>query len=418
MRPWSAIGLWAVVALGGAVRARAGELDLQGAIFARGAWARGQESWLVGGFGRLPEGASASDDSRTALRGQAHLGLDWKPSQRWLVHAHGVLQGEPSAYRGQRAGLVEAFVQFRPELDVQTALRLRAGTFFPQTSLENVDPLWQSPYTLTLSALNTWTAEELRLTGLDAALVRETGRGDRLELAGAAFGLADTAGTLIAWRGWSLGDRLTTAGELLPLPPLESLAPGGAFTDQRSGTRPVDELDQRLGWQTRARWTWPGGGGLRAAYLDNGGDRELYGGQYSWQTRFTTLGLELPLGKLVKLLLEGADGRTGMGPRQPGGAQVELRFRTGYALLTLGRERWRVSVRAEGFRNRDLDGTAEPGQESGRAFTFAAFWSPSRVLRLGAEYLELRAQREAAAFSGADPDTDARRALLELRLSF
>ncbi len=32
--------------------------------------------------------------------------------------------------------------------------------------------------------------------------------------------------------------------------------------------------------------------------------------------------------------------------------------------------------------------------------------------------LELRAQRPAAAFSGADPDTDARRALLELRLRF
>lgn len=418
MRRASVIGVWAVVTLGGPALSGAGELDLQGAIFARGAWTRGQESWLDGGFGRLPESASGPDDSRAVLRGQAHLGFDWKPSERWLVHVHGVLQGEPSSYGGQRGGLVEAFAQFRPELDVQTALRLRAGTFFPQTSLENVDPLWQSPYTLTLSALNTWTAEELRLTGLDAALVRETGWGDRLELAGAAFGLADTAGALIAWRGWSLGDRLTTAGELLPLPPLASLAPGGAFEDQRSGTRPVEELDQRVGWQARARWTWPGGGGLRAAYLDNGGDRELYDGQYSWQTSFTTVGLELPLGKLVKLLFEGADGRTGMGPRTPGGAQVELRYRTGYALLTLGRERWRVSLRAEGFRNRDLDGTAEPGQESGRALTLAAFWSPTARLRLGAEYLELRAQREAAAFFGADPDTDARRALLELRLTF
>ena len=40
---------------------------------------------------------------------------------------------------------------------------------FLPTSRENVDPLWQSPYTLTLSSLNTWIGEEVRLAGLDVA---------------------------------------------------------------------------------------------------------------------------------------------------------------------------------------------------------------------------------------------------------
>jgi phosphate-selective porin len=79
---------------------------------------------------------------------------------------------------------------------------------------------------------------------------------------------------------------------------------------------------------------------------------------------------------------------------------------------------WRVSTRVDGFDNEDRDGTAEPDQESGWALTTAVFWQPRPIVRLGAEYLVVRAQRPAAAFSGADPDTDARRALLELRLVF
>ena len=393
-------------------------LDVLGALAIRGVWTRGQATWLERGFGRLTEGAGGAAESASTFRGQAHLGFDWNPSLTWLVHAHGVLQGEPGSYEARRGGLTEAFVQFGPELTQETALRFRAGIFFPQTSFENVEPLWQSPYTLTLSALNTWTAEELRLTGLDAAVVRKNGRGDRFELSGSVFGLNDTSGALIAWRGWSLGDRLTTIGETLPLPRLGTFAPGGAFAAQRSGTRPVDELDGRLGWQVRGRWTRPGSAGLRIAYLDSRGDRRLHRGQYSWETSFVTAGAEVHLGSAWTLVAEAAQGDTGMGPERPGGPHVDVRFRTAYGLVSWGREKGRVSVRLDGFRNRDRDGTAEPDQESGRAWTVAAFWRAAKAVRLGVEYLDVRAQRPAAAFSGEDPDTDARRAVVELRFLF
>jgi len=396
----------------------AGDLDVQGVVAGRGLWAQGQETWLRGGFGRLPEGARGPGESTSAVRGQIHLGIDWKPSEVWLVHAQGVLQGEPSSYGGRRAGLVEAFAQFRPELTPRTSLRFRLGTFFPQTSLENVAPLWQSPYTLTLSALNAWTAEELRLTGLEAAVLWKSRGDDRFELSGALFGLDDTLGALLAWRGFSLGDRLSTVGETLPLPPLASLGPGRPFAEQRPGTRPLDELDDRAGWQVRARWSRPNAAEVRVAYLDNRGDRRLHEGQYAWDTRFTTAGLELRLGPAWRLLVEGAAGDTGMGPGVPGGARVDVRFRTGYVLLSWSVGKWRLSTRLDGFRNRDRDGTAEPDQESGRAWTVAVFLQPTHAFRFGAEYLDLRAQRPAAAYSGADPDTDARRGLLEVRLAF
>jgi hypothetical protein len=97
---------------------------------------------------------------------------------------------------------------------------------------------------------------------------------------------------------------------------------------------------------------------------------------------------------------------------------VDLRFRTGYVLLSWSRGKWRLSTRLEGFRNRDRDGTAEPDQESGRAFTVAVFLQPAHALRIGAEYVDLRSERPAAAYSAAEPDTDARRGVLEVRLTF
>jgi hypothetical protein len=180
----------------------AGELDFLGVASARGLVVEGQRSWLEGGFGRLSEGAGEPNDALPALRGQLHAGFDWTPSETWLLHAHGAAWGEPSSYAGRRVGLVEAFLQFRPELTPHDALRLRAGVFFPPTSLENTDPLWQSPYTVTLSVLNTWIGEEVRLGGLEAAWIRQ-GDHDRLELAGALLALNDPAGALLAWRGWA-----------------------------------------------------------------------------------------------------------------------------------------------------------------------------------------------------------------------
>lgn len=379
----------------------------------------GQTSWIEGGYGRLTEGAKSPSDTRAGLRGRVHLGLDLKLSETLRLHAHGTLQGEPSSSRGAIGGLVEAFLQYQPELTARTSLRLRAGLFFPPTSLENTDRLWQSPYTLTLSALNTWIGEEMRQSGLDTQAQFKVGRDDRLDVAGAVFGVNDPAGTLLAWRGWSFGDRLTALGEVLPLPPLTSLAPGGAFADQRDdGTVPTSELDKRPGWQARLRWARPLGFLVQGAYTDNGGDRRIYRGQYSWHTRFGQAGLQIHLGKAVTLLAEGAIGDTGMGPGVPGGAHVDVRFRVGYALVSWAGKSLRLSVRLDGFRNDDLDGTAEPDDERGWSYTAAAFWAPRSFVRVGLEYIDVRASRPAAGFSGGDPDTDARRGQAEIRLQF
>jgi hypothetical protein len=417
LRPRETALLLTLLALAGPARGQS--VEVHGIAAGRIHAVEGQTSWTDGGYGRLTEGAGEAHDGAAGLRGRLHLGLDLKLSETLRLHAHGTLQGEPSSSRGALGGLVEAFLQYQPELTPRTSLRFRAGLFFPPTSLENTERLWQSPYTITLSALNTWIGEELRLTGLDTQVDRKIGRDDRLGVAGAVFGVNDPAGTLLAWRGWAFGDRLTTLGESLPLPPLTSLAPGGAFADQRSdGTVPIDELDGRIGWQARARWTRPGVVLVQGAYTDNGGDRGFYRGQYSWHTHFAQAGLELHLGKSLTVVAEGAQGDTGMGPDEPGGAHVDVRFRVGYALASWAMKGLRLSFRVDGFRNRDEDGTAEPDDERGWSLTAAGFWQMRSFVRLGLEYVEVRASRPAARFSGADPDTETRRGQAEVRLIF
>ena len=409
--------LLALVLLAAARLAPGGELSANAVVAGRGLAIESREPWIDGAFGRLTEGGGTPGFERMA-RAEAHLGLDWSPSTVVLLHLHGTARTEPGAAGGWRAGLAEAFVQYRPELTPSLALRARAGLMFLPTSRENVDPLWQSPYTLTLSSLNTWIGEEARLAGLDVAAQLGAPGESRIELAAMAFGGSDTAGALLAWRGWALGTRLSVAGEVLPLPPLPTLAPGGAFADQRDdGTRPVDELDGRVGWHARARWSRDGVGLLQAAWTDNRGDRALHSGQYAWDTRFASVGAEAQAGAF-RLVTEGAFGDTGMG--SPDGNRVDVGFWGGYVLLSwAGLDgRLRLTVRYDRFRNEDRDGQPEPNDESGESVTVAGFFSPRPWLRLGLEVLDLRSDRPAAAFSGAPADASARRAQVELRLRF
>jgi hypothetical protein len=378
--------------------------------------ADGPVSWIDGGFGRLDDAGTGPGGTARRVRGRLHVGLDWEPSAAWRLHVHAVGQGEPSRYGGQQAGLTEAWVQYRPDLTPTLALRLRAGLAFPPTSLENVDPLWQSPYTVTLSAWNTWIGEELRPVGLDAAFVGRSAEGARWELAGSVFQAADTAGALLSWRGWGFGDRLSSAGEFLPVPPLSTLRPGRAFADQRDeGTRPVDELDGRPGFQVRGLVAPSPRLQVQGAWTDTRGDRGLHRGQYAWDTRFTQAGFEARAGDFT-MVAEAAHGRTGMGPRPA--PRVDIAFRAGYVLVSWARGRFRLSGRFDRFRNEDEDGLEEPDGEAGHAWTAAAFWQPKESVRVGLEYLDVRGRRPAAAFSGFPDDLAARRWLAEVRARF
>jgi len=414
---WLGCGLvfaltWGASALGPS--AAAGEIELRGFLTGRGALVDAPVSWLDGGFGRFTEPGRheiVAHELARSGRGELQARVEWRPSLLWDVRVHGLGRYE-SATRAWRAGVAEAFVEFHPELSAATALRLRLGTVFPSTSMENTRPLWSSPFTITLSALDTWIAEELRPTALEAAVVRKgSSRDHEVELGAALLAGADTAGALLAWRGWTLGDRLVTIGERLPLPPLASFAPGGGFARQRAGTTPIAELDGRPGWMARVRWSAGSRAGLQVWAFDNAGDRGLHHGEYAWRTQLVAAGASFSAGSRLTLIADAMLGRTGMGPADE--AHVDIDFRTAYVLASVGGQRVRLSGRYDLFRNFDRDHTAEPDDDDGHAWTAAVLWSPRRRLRLAVEAVRIVATRPAAPV-----DTGGRRFSAELRTGF
>jgi hypothetical protein len=388
-------------------------VEAHGFLELRGSAADGASSWLAGEFGRLPEGRLTPGEWASMFDGELQAAVDWRPSEHFLAHVHLLGRSEPDVAKGSAAGVAEAYVEIVPTLSLRNELHLRLGAVFSPTSMENTGPLWSSPYTVTFSAINTWVAHELRPAGLETRFAHTTTGGNELDLLGSVFGGADTAGTLIGWRGWSPGSRETVIGEELPLPPLASLSPAGPFKAQRPGaTEPFGELDGRAGYLVRGRWTRPGVAVLQVVHWDNRGDRGQHGDQYAWATRFDQLGARLAAGRYLTLLGEWVRGSTGMGP--PSGPHVQADLASWYAMASLASGGARLSVRYERFSTRDRDGTAEPNDEEGHATTVALLWRAGRHVRLGLEALDVTGGRPAA----PDPAVGGRRALLEARLDF
>src|SRR5205085_5824768 len=112
--------------------------------------------------GRFPEGDGSAPSA------QLHLGVDWRPAVYFHAHVHLIGRAERHETQHGEAGVAEAYA----ETAVHPAagrVRMRAGAFFLPTSRENVDALWETPFTITPSALNSWLGLEMRPIGIDAA---------------------------------------------------------------------------------------------------------------------------------------------------------------------------------------------------------------------------------------------------------
>lgn len=404
---------------GGAASA---EVAWQGFLRLGGASVEAPRSWLAGGLGKLDGGDSAGERAE-ALAAEARLALAFEPAVGWRLFVQGAARTAPSAeLGGGPSGLIEAYAERRAGFGEGHELVARAGQFFLDTSREAVAPLWTTPYTLTPSALTTWVGEELRPVGLDLVWRKSTAGDHRLGLGATAFGGNDTAGALIAWRGFALHDRPTPLGDFLPLPGLESIAT--IFPAQSArGTRPFGhDLDGRPGGAVRARWDAPGRrASLQATGVDNRGDRELHGDEYAWATRLTLLGGSFALPGGLELAGEWLRGATEMGIAPAGSrsrSMVDDRFDARYLLASWSRGPWRLSARYDRFETVDRDGTAgDENGETGRGRTAALIYSAGERWRLALEWLELDAHRPiGAALGGPTLDGDALRA--EIRCSF
>jgi hypothetical protein len=372
-------------------------------------------SWLTGGFGRFGNGAIGATDHRNLAEAAAQLGAEWTPSKYFDTHIQGLGRTQASGARGRAAGIAEAYVDGRAFFGSTDEVQLRAGQFFLPTSRENKEELWMSPYTITWSALNTWIGEEVRPVGLDL----QWKHGFYITAGVTAFRDNDTMGTLLAWRGWAVGNRLSVYDEVLPLPPLESLVHGDFTGKQRAdGTRPFErDLDGRTGFSERIRFSLPERANIQLTHLDNRGDRRLYRGEYSWATKYDQVSAEVGNNEGTILAAEYMTGTTGMG--QPQFAHVDIGFTSGYVLVSSKRGRWRTTLRAERFSTSDhVDVASNEYGESGHAYTAVLLYEPNDSTRAAIEYMKMTGARPSVSESGGNPSLDGRTVTLELRHRF
>ena len=354
-------------------------------------------SWAEGGYGRFDVGAASPDSTRTLNDEVGQLGFDWTPTSWLLLHADGIARREPAGTVGQRSGLVQAYADLFSE-----HLRLRAGAFWLPTSRENVDPLWNSRYTITYSALNSWIAQEVRPVGADLQFSPNF----YFTVGATAFRGNDTMGTVLAARGWTFGNRLSVYNEKIAVPPPDDF------------TRPIgSELDHKLGFAGRIRVQLPERALLQITHIDN--RSKLVPGEapdYPWQTRFNIVGGEIGSTSPTTAAAEWAKGRTTLA--FPGG-RFALDFDTAYLLVSRKYGKDRYTTRIERFSTRNhVHGTNDNSRENGKALTFAWLRDLSDHVRGGLEDVKVDGDRPAAAASGFDPRTGGSTITLELRLSY
>ena len=303
-----------------------------------------QDALQVSGFALLRgathnEGTPLDDNQNAA---QVQIGVDWQPSVSFAAHLHLLARDDADRSRRGHAGVVQAYVEQR----IRDRWRFTEGAFFLPTSRENVDALWESPYTISSSALNSWMGEELRPIGVDAAYTWRR----QLTVGATLFRGNDTFGALPIDRGWALRDHWATLGEWLS-------AQEGYYTSVSA------ETDHHLGWSARARWQTQNAT-LQLTHIDNRSDALDHGQLLNWDTQFEIASLELARGDWT-LAAESGWGTTRV-------FEFPSPIRASYVLLSRRLPIGRASLRAETF-NR------------GHALTAAFFWSPYGHVRTGVE---------------------------------
>ena len=235
---------------------------------------------LTGGLGKL-----RYDEQQDAVRlGYVWLGYRAAPTETTQVTVEAYAYGDHDV---NALDLTEAYAEWRPIPTSAWRSRVKLGAFYPEISLENRMRGWRSPYTLSFSAVNTWVGEELRTIGAEYSLDwlgRSHGHDFDFSVSAAGFGWNDTAGTVIAQRGWGLHDRQSTlfgryANQGQPLMPL---------------TLFYDDLDKRAGYYLGLTAKYRGLLEARALHYDNRADLNAEAPKINdaaWHTYFDSLGL-------------------------------------------------------------------------------------------------------------------------------
>jgi hypothetical protein len=273
--------------------------------------------------------------------------------------------------------LTEAFLEWRPYPASAWRWRTRLGAFYPPISLENRDSGWESSYSLSPGAINTWLGEELRAIGAETSLTWLGSRGDTgvdLSLVGAIYGWNDPLGVQIFQRGWAIHDRQTALFGGLP-----KIFPNSSTRHQ---VEFFHEIDNRPGYYAGLQASWPERLVLRALHYDNRGDPGActpY--ECAWLTRFDSAGLRYEWQPDWTFIAQWMDGDTAVGASDDGLGFLRTAFESYFGLISGAFGHHRVSVRYDRMTTYTLrgeqyfDGYQDAnGWTVGYGFDFGSNW--------------------------------------------
>jgi hypothetical protein len=351
--------------------AHAGATDWEASLDLRLVGSNVDPSYIDGGVG-----ATRFDrDDAVFQLGRARLALTQPIGELWSAHVDASMWDTREA---NPLGVTEGWLLFRPYPMDGYRLRLKSGAFYAPISLENRASGWESPYTLTYSAIDSWLAAEVRTIGSELQLEwlgTRSGHAFDVALTGAVFGWNDRAGVVLADTGFVMTDRQTPLGGRVGQPGDPPL----------KGAKPFMEIDGRAGLY----------GGIEARYLDRLVVRVLrydnradpseidYASRViAWHTSFTSAGARLETASGWTGIVQWLDGNTVIAPP---GFGADWPFHAAYILLARRIGPQMLSLRYDTFRV-DADRQAE-SRQAGHAFTAACMLDLSAAWRLSLEWL-------------------------------
>lgn len=352
-------------------RADGWELDLDGRLVSSDA----NPSYTQGGVSGV-----RFDQDQSGLRlGRARLALTESLGELWSVHLDASAWGDHDRIP---VGLTEAYLQFRPyPFSSGYRLRVKAGAFYPPVSLENRAAGWESPYSLSYSAIDSWLAIEVRTIGVEATLDwlgRRQGHDFDLGATGGVFGWNEGAGGFIAGDGFTLTDRQTPYGGRVGLPGDPVLF----------NFEPFRQLDGRAGVYGGLELRWLDRVVVRALRYDNRADPTAFDTAsfaIAWETSFDSFGVRAESADGWTGIVQGLKGNTAIAP---GGFYMDWPFKAGYALVAKQSGKHTLSLRYDRFAV-DTNMPGLGGAEIGHAWTAAYVFKPDQRWRFTLEWLRV-----------------------------
>jgi hypothetical protein len=360
-------------------------------------------SFLDGGLGTLRYGSNQSG----LQLGRFRLALSEPLGELFALKVDASAWGDPR--ESPLVDLTEAYLEFRPYPFAGLRTRILAGAFFPPISLANTRSGWESAYTLSSSALDSWVGEELRTIGTQAQiewLGQRLGYDFNVRLTVAAFGWNEPAGVSLAAHGFAINDRQTTLfGEI-----------GEPGAQPVHGFEVFHEIDGRVGDYAGLEFEYLDRLTALVVHYDNHADPAAFDAvlnEHAWHTSFDTTGLRWEPADGWTAIAQWMQGETSVAPAGVG--ELEWYFITRYFLLSRSFGPHTLSVRYDLFAV-DADPPIERGLQQGHALTLAYGFEPNEHWRLWLEWVRVRsAQSNRLIYLDADPLATDRALQLSIR---